>query len=56
MHLTCTFVAQSWDGMIAGLNAGKFDILMDGIAITDDRSKVVDFSKPYARRRAASPA
>lgn len=48
MQVTCQFVAQDWDGMIAGLNAGKFDLIMDGVAITDERRKVIDFSKPYA--------
>lgn len=48
MKVTCKFVAQDWDGMIAGLTAQKFDIIMDGVAITGDRRKVIDFSKPYA--------
>ncbi|QEN85299.1 transporter substrate-binding domain-containing protein [Labrys sp. KNU-23] len=48
MKVTCKFVAQDWDGMIAGLNARKFDVIMDGVAITDERRKVIDFSRPYA--------
>ena len=34
--------------MIPGLKAGKFDVIMDGMSITDDRKKEIDFSKPYA--------
>ena len=34
--------------MIPGLKAGKFDVIMDGMAITDERKKEIDFSKPYA--------
>jgi octopine/nopaline transport system substrate-binding protein len=50
--LQCTLVAQDWDGMIAGLQAGKFDVLMDAISITPEREKVIAFSRPYA----ATPA
>jgi octopine/nopaline transport system substrate-binding protein len=46
--IDCKFVAQDWDGMMAGLAAGKFDIIMDALSITPDRQKVIDFSKPYA--------
>jgi octopine/nopaline transport system substrate-binding protein len=44
----CKIIAQDWDGMIPGLKAGKFDVIMDGMSITDDRKKEIDFSKPYA--------
>jgi polar amino acid transport system substrate-binding protein len=37
----------SWDAMIAAINAGQFDIGMDGITITDERAQQVDFSMPY---------
>ena len=50
--LECKIIAQDWDGMIPGLKAGKFDVIMDGMSITEDRKKEIDFSKPYA----ASPA
>src|SRR6202050_626089 len=46
--LECKFIAQDWDGMIPGLKAGKFDVIMDGMSITDERKKEIDFSKPYA--------
>ena len=48
----CKIIAQDWDGMIPGLKAGKFDVIMDGMSITDERKKEIDFSNPYA----ASPA
>jgi octopine/nopaline transport system substrate-binding protein len=49
----CKIIAQDWDGMIPGLKAGKFDVIMDGMSITDDRKKEIDFSKPYAAPPAA---
>jgi octopine/nopaline transport system substrate-binding protein len=51
-QLKCNLVTQDWDGMIPGLQAGKFDVLMDAISITPDREKILAFSKPYA----ATPA
>ncbi|MDQ0394944.1 transporter substrate-binding domain-containing protein [Labrys monachus] len=38
---------SSWDAMIQAVQAGQFDIGMDGISITDERKKQVDFSDPY---------
>jgi ABC-type amino acid transport substrate-binding protein len=38
---------SSWDTMIAAVKEGQFDVGMDGITITDDRKKEVDFSMPY---------
>lgn len=48
LKLQCKLEAQDWDGMIAALNAGKYDMLMDAIVITPDRQQVVAFSQPYA--------
>lgn len=48
MKMTCKLSVQNWDGMIAGLNAGKYDVIMDAIVITEDRKKEVSFSREYA--------
>jgi len=48
MKVECKIIAQDWDGMIPGLQAGKFDVIMDGMSITDERKKQIDFSAPYA--------
>jgi octopine/nopaline transport system substrate-binding protein len=52
MGIECKLVVQNWDGMIAGLNAGKYDVIMDAIVITPERKQVVSFTIPYA----ATPA
>ncbi len=41
------YVEAAWDGMIAAVAAGQFDMAADGITITEDRAKVVDFSNGY---------
>ena len=48
MGLTSEFVSQKFDTLIPQLNAGgKFDAVMSGMTITDERKKQVDFSSPY---------
>ena len=49
MNARCTIVAQDWDGLIPGLKAGKFDVVMDALAISPERRKVIDFSRPYTK-------
>jgi len=41
------FVESRWDGMIVAVSQGQFDVGADGVTITDERAKVVDFSKGY---------
>jgi L-cystine transport system substrate-binding protein len=41
------FVAQEFSGMIAGLQAEKFDVVISQMTITDDRKEQMDFSDPY---------
>ncbi|MFZ6047047.1 transporter substrate-binding domain-containing protein [Pseudomonas sp. CR3202] len=49
MQVRCKIVAQDWDGLIPGLRAGKFDVVMDALAISEERRKVIDFSRPYTK-------
>lgn len=56
INLQCETVAQDFDGLITGLQAGKFDVVMDALAITPERQQVIAFSKPYAATPAAFAA
>ncbi len=38
-----------WDSMITAVSQGQFDMAADGITITDERAKVVDFSQGYIK-------
>lgn len=48
MKITCTIIAQNWDGLIPSLKVGKFDVIMAGMFITPKRLETIDFTKPYA--------
>lgn len=41
------FIATEWSGIIAGLQAGKFDVIVNQVGITPARQQMLDFSKPY---------
>ena len=48
MGHNCTIVEQDWDGMIPALVMRKFDAIMAGMSITDERMKTINFSQGYA--------
>lgn len=45
------FVEGKWDGLLAGLDAGRYDLMINGVDVTPERAKVYDFSEPYAYNR-----
>ncbi len=47
MKVKPEFVESKWDGLISGLDAGRFDAVMNQIAITPEREKKYTFSLPY---------
>ena len=47
------FVEGEWDGLLAGLDAGRYDIMVNGVGMTEERMEKYDFSNPYAFNRTA---
>lgn len=47
MDKTCEFVDIEWDGIIPGLLANKFDVIVSSMGINEERMKQVDFTNPY---------
>lgn len=41
------FVDTKWEGIIPSLHTKKFDVIVSGMSITEERAKVVLFSDPY---------
>jgi cystine transport system substrate-binding protein len=50
--LTPRFVETKWDGMIAGLDAKRYDMVANEVAIRPDRLEKYDMSTPYIVSRA----
>jgi len=48
LEVKCQFVVQAFDGLIPALKAKRFDVIISGMSITDDRKKEIDFSIGYA--------
>jgi len=46
------FVETKWDGMFAGLDAKRFDMVANQVSINPDRQAKYDFSTPYITSRA----
>ncbi len=53
LEVTATFVEGEWDGLLAGLDAGRYDMMVNGVDVTPDRAEKYDFSVPYAYNRMA---
>jgi polar amino acid transport system substrate-binding protein len=51
---TPEFVPLEFDSLIAALAAGKIDIIIANLSITEERSKIVDFSDPYGKETSAA--
>ncbi|WP_027481191.1 transporter substrate-binding domain-containing protein [Deinococcus pimensis] len=47
MGLKAEFVLTEWSGILAGLQAKKFDVIVNQVTITPERRKAFDFSDPY---------
>lgn len=53
LGVEATFVEGSWDGLMAGLDAGRYDVVINGMGVTPEREEKYDFSTPYAYNRTA---
>jgi polar amino acid transport system substrate-binding protein len=53
MKVSCSFIAQDWDGLIPGLLEHRYDAIMAAMEITDEARKKIAFTKPYIRMPSA---
>jgi polar amino acid transport system substrate-binding protein len=41
------FKVSAWDGIFPAMEAGEYDMLADGVTITEERDLIIDYSIPY---------
>lgn len=46
-------IPGEWDGLFAGMDAGRYDIVVNGVEVTSERTEKYDFADPYAYIRTA---
>ncbi|SCK19431.1 ABC transporter substrate-binding protein [Vogesella sp. LIG4] len=49
MKARCSLINQDWDGIIPGLIAKKYDLIISSMTITSERAKTVTFTERYFR-------
>lgn len=47
INADCEIIKQDWDGIIPGLIAKKYDVIIASMAIRPERAEKVDFTIPY---------
>lgn len=45
--LVCTWERANFEELIPGVMSGRFDLALGGMAVTDDRRELVDFTQSY---------
>lgn len=48
LGVTPVFVEGEWDGLFAGLNAGRYDMICNGVEVNEERAEKYNFTVPYA--------
>lgn len=41
------YVESDWDSLFAGMDAGRYDLVCNGVEVTEERAKTYDFTVPY---------
>lgn len=47
LNLNAQFIDTAWDGIFAGLNTDRYDIIMSAVTITPERLENYDFTQAY---------
>ena len=52
LGVNADFKEGKWDGLIAGLDADRYDAVINQVGITEERKRKYDFSDPYIASKA----
>lgn len=47
LGVKANFAEGEWDSLFAGLETGRYDIIINGVEVTDERKEKYDFTDPY---------
>ena len=47
------FEEGEWDGLLAGVESGRYDLMINGVGYTEDRAQAYNFSNPYCFNKTA---
>lgn len=53
LGVTPVYEEGVWDGLLAGVDAGRYDMMINGIDYTEERAETYAFSDPYCYNRTA---
>lgn len=53
LKVRSNFVEREWSRLLRGLHDERYDMVVNGVSITDERRESYDFSIPYANFRSA---
>ncbi len=48
LGVEANFVTGEWNGLLGGLESGLYDIMINGMDVTEERKETYNFSEPYA--------
>ncbi|TIT82242.1 MAG: transporter substrate-binding domain-containing protein, partial [Mesorhizobium sp.] len=48
LKVKCKFVVQTFSSLVPSMDSDRFDVIISGLGITDERKKKIDYSVPYA--------
>ena len=53
LGVTPEYVTGEWDGLLAGVQAGRYDLMANGVGYTEERAQAYTYSDFYAFNRTA---
>lgn len=48
LNVEAEIIEASWEVLFSGMSAGTYDIVVNGVDVTEDRKQTYDFTDPYA--------
>lgn len=48
LNVDVKYIETEWDSILAGVEAGRYDMMINGCDVTEDRKEAYDFSDAYA--------